>query len=334
MATDVYREEGGLPRAVTALVTGATGFLGSYVMAALGAAAHGFDIAAPNTQALAIAPGLAARFSQGQVTDPARLFDVCRTQGIDAIVHTAGLVGLDQSLSQPAATYQTNVMGFVNVCEAARQSGVRRLVLVSSNAAYHAPTGERLLETDPVFSVERGNPAGHYGTSKMMQEAVALAYATFHGLDVFVLRVTAIYGFGMRSPLYIKPMVEDAVAGRPTRLSHGGPMKRDYTYVLDAAAAVRAALQAPSDHPGARVLNAAAGRVVTAADVAAIVRATLPGADIEIGDALTPLEAENVKMRAPLDVSQAATVLGWSPAWTLEAGIADYARRLRQFQAG
>lgn len=319
---------------MTTLVTGATGFLGSYLMAALGAEAHGFDVAPPGAEALAIAPGLDQRCSQGQVTDPARLFDVCGRNGVDTIVHMAGLVGLDASLAQPATTYQTNVMGFVNVCEAARQTGVRRLVLVSSNAAYHAPTGDRLVETDPVFSIERGNPAAHYGTSKMMQEAVALAYATFHGLDVFVLRVTAIYGFGMRSPMYIKPMVEDAVAGRATRFGHGGPMKRDYTYVLDAAGAVLAAVRAPPGHTGPRVLNAAAGRAVTAAEVAAIVRAVIPGADIEIGSTLTPLEAENVKMRAPLDVSQAAAVLGWSPAWTLEAGIADYAGRLRQIRTG
>jgi len=317
---------------VTTLVTDATGFLGSHVMAALGPEAHGFDIAPPGPDARTTAPGIADRISLGQITDSARLFDVLRAHPADTVVHTAGLVGLDLSLSQPATTYQTNLMGFVNVCEAARQTGVRRLVLVSSNAAYHAPTGPRLTETDPVFSIERGNPAGHYGTSKMMQEAVAMAYATCHGLDVFVLRVTAIYGFGMRSPIYIKPMVEDAVAGRPTRFTHGGPMKRDYTYVLDAATAVLAAMRAPQ--PGPHILNASAGAAATASEVAAIVSAVIPGADIEIGDTLTSLEAENVKMRAPLDVSRAAAILGWSPAWTLEAGIADYASRLRHAQAG
>ena len=316
---------------MTVLVTGASGFLGSYVMAALDHAAHGYDVAAPGPEALATAPSLADRISLGQITDPARLFDVCRTNKINAVVHTAGMVGLEQSLSQPTATYQTNVMGFVNVAEAARQAGVRRLVLVSSNAAYHGPGGDRLLETDPVFSIERGNPAGHYGTSKMMQEAVALAYHSFHGMDVLILRVTAIYGFGMRSPMYIKPMVEDAVAGRRTRFASGGPMKRDYTYVLDCAAAILLALDAPSSPQ--RVLNVSAGRAVTAAEVAEIVRKVLPGADIAIGDGLTPLEAENIKMRAPLDIQAARHALGWSPAWTLEAGIADYADRLRRFAA-
>jgi len=321
---------------VTVLVTGAAGFLGSYVMAALaasGLAAHGYDLVPPGQDALAAAPGMQDRCSLGGVTDPARLFDVIRAQRADAVVHAAGLVGLEASLQQPAAFYGANVMGFVNVCEAARQAGMRRVVLVSSNAAYHAPAGDKLREDDAVFSITRGNPAGHYGASKMMQEAAGLAYATHHGLDVVALRVTAIYGHGMRSPMYIKPMVEDAVAGRPTRLPGGGPMRRDYTYVLDCADAVLRAVAAPAWGDAPRVLNVAAGHAVTATEVAGVVRAVVPGADITIADALTPAEAENNRMRASLDVSAAAAALGWTPAWPLAAGIADYARRLRQYGA-
>ena len=322
---------------MTVLVTGAAGFLGSYVMAALAAAgerAQGVDVAAPAAAALAVAPVLADHCSLGQVTDAARLFDLCRTHRVDSLVHAAGLVGLEPSLAQPAAFYDVNVMGFVNVCEAARQAGARRVVLVSSNAAYHAATGAMLVETDPVSSVEHGNPAGHYGASKMMQEAIGLAYATFHGLDVLALRVTAIYGFGMRNPMYIKPMVEDAVAGRPTRLPTGGAMRRDYTYVLDCAEAVLRALAASPERPGSRVLNVAAGQARTAAEVAAVVRAVIPGADIVIGDALTPMEAANNRMRASLDVSAARAAIGWSPAWPLADGIRDYAARLRTHAGG
>ena len=79
----------------------------------------------------------------------------------------------------------------------------------------------------------------------MAAEAAGLAYASFQELDFLSLRVTAIYGFGMRSPMYIKPMVEDAVLGRPTRFATGGRMKRDYTHVLDCADGVLAALSAP-----------------------------------------------------------------------------------------
>src|SRR5882724_463912 len=191
-------------------------------------------------------------------------------------------------------------MGLVHVCEAARQLGMRKLVSISSNAAYHKGAGERLTETDPPFSVTRGNPAGHYGTSKMAGEAIGIAYAGFQDVDYLALRITAIYGFGMRSAMYIKPVVENAVLRQPTRFATGGPMRRDYTHVLDCCDAIVLALDAPRLAPGAqRVLNVAAGNAFTAAEVAAIVRRVIPSADIEIGDMLTPLEAQNVKMRKP-----------------------------------
>jgi UDP-glucose 4-epimerase len=244
----------------------------------------------------------------------------------------AGIVGLEVSLQQPVATYQTNVMGQVNVCEVARQLQMRRVVFVSSNAAYHKGSGSGLVETDPAFSIRDGNPAGHYGTSKMAAEAIGLAYATFQHLDFLSLRVTAIYGFGMRSPMYIKPMVENAVLGRPTRFSTGGLMKRDYTHVLDCSDGIVAALRAPRWSAGEqRVINIASGKARTAAEVAKTVRDTIPGADIEIGDTLTPLEEQNVRMRASLDIAAAKRLLNWSPKWPLEAGVSEYADAFRRY---
>ena len=319
------------------LVTGGTGFLGGYLVAALETAGHAvfaFDVAPPSPEMLSVAPTLAARFRPGQIGDLARLFEVCRGEQIEAIIHAAGMVGLETSLAQPLATYQVNVMGLVHVCEVARQLRLRKLIAISSNAAYHKGAGDRLVETDPPFSVTAGNPAAHYGTSKMAGEAIGMAYATFQDVDFLSLRITAIYGFGMRSPMYIKPMVENAVRGVPTRFATGGPMRRDYTHVLDCCGAILLALDAPRLAAGAqRVLNVAAGRACTAAQVAEAVRRIIPGAVIEIGDTLTPLEAENVKMRAPLDIAAAKRVLGWTPQWPLEDGIRQYAARFREYIA-
>ena len=106
------------------LVTGGAGFLGGYIMAdllRLGHEAFAYDIAPPAPDTLAISPDIAVRFRAGQINDIARLFDVCRGEKIDAIIHSAGMVGLEPSLQQPIATYQTNIMGLVNVCEVARQ---------------------------------------------------------------------------------------------------------------------------------------------------------------------------------------------------------------------
>ena len=134
------------------LVTGGAGFLGGYIMAALqrqGHEAFAYDIAPPGADTLAVSPDIATRFRAGQINDIARLFAVCRAEKIEAIIHSAGMVGLEPSLEQPIATYQTNVMGLINVCEVARQLEMRRVVFVSSNAAYHKSSGAALVETDP-----------------------------------------------------------------------------------------------------------------------------------------------------------------------------------------
>ena len=317
------------------LVTGGAGFLGGYLMAELARQGHeafAYDILPPNAETLAVAPDLTDRLRIGQIGDIARLFDVCRSEKIEAIIHAANIVGLQPSLREPVTTYQTNVMGQVNVCEVARQLQMRRVVYVSSNAAYHKGSGSSLVETDPAFSIRDGNPAGHYGTSKMAAEAIGLTYATFQDLDFLSVRITAIYGFAMRSPLYIKPMVENAVLGRPTRFATGGRMKRDYTHVLDCSEGIVTALQAPRWNAGEqRVINVASGNARTAAEVAQTVRDIIPGADIEIDDALTPLEEQNVKMRASLDVAAAKRLLHWSPKWPLEAGVAEYAEAFRRY---
>jgi len=316
------------------LVTGGAGFLGGYIMAALQRQGHesiAYDIAPPGPDTVAVMPDIAKRFRSGQINDIARLFAVCRTEKIDAIIHSAGMVGLEPSLEQPIATYQTNIMGLINVCEVARQLEMRRVVFVSSNAAYHKGSGATLVETDPAFSIRDANPAGHYGTSKMAAEAIGLAYANFQNVDFLAIRITAIYGFGMRSPMYIKPMVENAVLGKPTRFATGGRMKRDYTHVLDCSDGLVTALQAPPWKAGEqRVINVAGGSARTASEVAQIVRNTIPGADIEIGENLTSLEEQNVKMRASLDIAAAKRLLNWSPQWPLEQGVAEYAETFRR----
>ena len=316
------------------LVTGGAGFLGGYIMAALqqkGHEAFAYDIAPPSVDTLAVSPDIASRFRSGQINDIARLFEVCRSDSIEAIIHSAGMVGLEPSLEQPIATYQTNIMGLVNVCEVARQLSMRRVVFASSNAAYHKASGATLVETDPAFSIRDANPAGHYGTSKMAGEAIGIAYASFQDLDFLAIRITAIYGFGMRSPMYIKPMVENSVLGKPTRFATGGRMKRDYTHVLDCSDGIVTALMSPPWKVGEqRVINVASGNARTAGEVAKIVRDTIPGADIEIGDELTPLEEQNVKMRTSLDIAAAKRLLNWSPQWPLEKGIFEYAETFRR----
>jgi len=311
------------------MVTGGAGFLGTWLRKTLAEHGHtvfSYDIDTPDVISAYLYPQSMDTVYTGSVDDIDALLHACQRADVDAIVHTAGRVGFAASLQDPVGFYHTNVIGTANVCEAARQLGVKKLILISSNTVYHAENvRNKLRETDAVVSVTTGNPNGHYGASKLAAEAVALAYGEFHGLDVLALRVPAIYGFGMRIPLYIKPMVENAVLGKSTRFASGGPMTRDYTHVRDCCQAVALALSGECRAAGGqRVFNVAAGRLASAAQIAAIVRREIPGADIEIGDTLTPAEAANMRYRHAHDTQAIQNLLGWQSAWPLQAGIRDY----------
>jgi nucleoside-diphosphate-sugar epimerase len=318
------------------LVTGGAGFLGAHLVSALQAAGHecfAYDVANAGPELLAVAPTLAQRLRIGSIEDGERLLEACRADRIELIVHAAARLGLEPSLADPVGFYRTNVLGQVNVCEVARKLGLPKVIAISSNAVYHPGAGDRLVETDPAFSVTRANPAAHYGTSKLAAEAIGMAYAEFHGLEFLALRVTAVYGFGMRAPIHVKPMVENGVLRKPTRFETGGPMKRDYTHVADCCDALVKAVELGRLPPGSqRIFNVAAGRVHTVDEVAEVVRRIVPGADIEVGPGLTPVQEANVRMRAPLDTTAARKLLRWTPRLSLEDGIAEYAERYRQYE--
>ncbi|PPK46595.1 nucleoside-diphosphate-sugar epimerase [Trinickia symbiotica] len=318
------------------LVTGGAGFVGAYIFEALteaGSEVYAYDRAQVASDLAWVAKDLPDALISGEIADVASLSSACRSVRPDVIVHAAARVGLEPSLEDPSGFYQTNVMGFVNVCEVARALDVRKIVLISSNTACHAGVGPVQKEADPAFSIVRANPSAHYGTSKMIAEAIGMSYGQFHGIDFLALRVAAVYGFGMRTPLYIKPMIENAVDGIRTTFSTGGRMKRDLTHVRDVARAVAAAVHFDGTQPGqSHVINIAAGSLVSPTEIARIVRSMVPGAEIEIGDALTPLEEENLKSRVPLDIKLARDSLGWTPQFQIARGIAEYLQTYRKYR--
>jgi nucleoside-diphosphate-sugar epimerase len=321
------------PRRV--VVTGGTGFVGAHVCRALADRGHApvaVSNEGPDRVSRAILGEQAARVEHVllDITRADDCTECLSAARADAIVHAAGRVGMEASLADPRGFYAANVMGTLNVCEAARRTGTRKLVALSSNAVYYPDPADRTDEQRRTASLASGNPAAHYGSTKRAAEAVVLDYAAYAGLDAIALRVASVYGFGMRSAIYVKPLVEHAVRGTPLRLPTGGRMARDYTAVADVARVVTAALDVDGATLAQRVFNVSGGALFTAADVAALVRALVPSARIEVGDALTDAEAANLPMRAALDCRAAAASFGFSPT-SLRDGLAAYVEDYRRF---
>ncbi|WP_267128258.1 NAD-dependent epimerase/dehydratase family protein [Baekduia soli] len=154
------------------------------------------------------------------------------------------------------------------------------------------------------------------------------------GLDVRIVRPSAVYGLGMNFPIYVRPMVEAAVAGQPVAFASGGPVARDYTHVKDLAGITMALLDGPADAD--RTFFGATGRdLVSASRVAELVRELVPGADITIADVVGPADRfESGGFRGRLSIDNAREQLGWAPRFgDIRDGLAEYVDSLRAYRA-
>jgi UDP-glucuronate 4-epimerase len=295
------------------LVTGSAGFIGNPVAVAVageGWEAIGFDIAAGG------APITNVQTVRGNVTDAHQIYHVLREHAIDTIVHTGGFSGPMLERENPFLVCHTNVLGTLNLLEAARVTRVKRFVFLSSAHAY-GDTPPAPVSEDAPFGTR-----DIYGASKASSDLLLRAYREQHGLDAVALRVSNGYGPGRMTSEVIRTMLQDAIAHRPTRLAFGGGYGRTFLYVKDAVSAVIAAIKAPAVAQAA--YNVTGSEFVRIEVVAGIVRKLFPDADITLAPGVDPLGYR----REQLDISAAQRDLRWSPSWTLERGIADYAQWL------
>jgi UDP-glucose 4-epimerase len=269
----------------------------------------------------------------GDVLDMPRLLDVIKRHRITHIVHAAAFVGA-VSAANPALSVQVNVMGMVNVLEAARAFDVARVVYTSAKGVYGPALGEYGAPTyKPVPEDHPKNPKRIYDSAKLMAEQVGLYYQANMGMDVVVLRFATTYGPGKTARHgkmgVTSQIVENPANGLPFRLPQGGDEKDDFIYNKDSAHGIYLACMAKN--PKSRVYNIGTGVGITLNDVARVVRKHLPHAEIEIGPGLNflgmPYPASSV-----YDISRARAELGFAPQYDLEHGIADYLDSLKRLK--
>ena len=321
------------------LVTGGAGFAGSYVVRRLlddGERPVVFDLSdyRPESRFVVGPQAGAVPFERGSIDNWPRVMEVVQRYRPKAIVHLAMIMDVPMLDRNPLLALTVNVGGACTVFEAARLFGVDRVVTFSTIAVH----GKRIYEpidADHPTVTARVGPVGAYSAAKLSMEAFAFAYADSFGLDVKIVRPSALYGFGMSwmAPNYMKNIVEPALLGQPVRLATGGPVPRDYANVVDLAGLTAAILRGRRDTD--RVVDAGTGQPLrTGGDVGQIVRDLVPGAAIEVGDAWTDDDRAEQVFRGRISVDNAREQLGWQPQFAdLKAGVADYVARFRAFQA-
>lgn len=327
----------GVPR--TVVVTGGAGFAGGYVVRELldrGYRVVVLDLADFRSETrFVIGSGMAeVTLERGSIDNFPRVLEVVLKHKPWAIAHLGAIMDIHLLDLNPMLALKVNVEGTLNVFEAARLHGVSRVVMFSTIAAIGRRLYEPIDGNHPTITARDG-PLGAYSAAKVAAEAFAFAYNQSFGLDTRIVRPSALYGFGMSwfAPNYMKQIVEPAVLGEPVRLASGGQVPRDYVHAVDLATLALAVIEGPEDAD--RVFYAATGRPLrTGGDVGRIVRKLLPGAIVEIGDAWTDVDRDELRIRGQISIAHAQEQLGWSPRYAdLEQGIAEYVERLRAFVA-
>ena len=311
---------------MTVLVTGAAGYIGSVVAERLIEHGHGVAALDDLSQGHRAAVPPAAAFMEGDLRDRARLAEVMSTVRPDAVVHLAAEALVGESVTEPAKFFEVNVTGGLNLLDAMRAGGVRRLVFSSTAAVYGEPGETPIREDAPL------RPVNAYGASKLAFERALPWYASAYGLRHVSLRyfnacgATAERGEHHVPETHLIALLLDVALGlRPGIRIFGtdydtpdGTCIRDYVHVGDIADAHLLALDRIDD-VGAGAFNLGNGAGFSNREVVAAAR-RVTGHAIPATDA--PRRAGD-PARLVASADRARAVLDWSPRYTtLEAMIA------------
>ena len=303
-------------------VTGAAGFIGSTLVDRL--LADGHQVVGIDNLSTGVAANLEHAFRYNALSP--RRFTFVRTdilapelidivEGINpnVIFHLAAQVDPGASVSDPQFDARSNVLGTINVCEASRRVGVRRVVYAASGESrYGAPT------CPPVDENTWLDPLSPYAVAKLAGEMYLRAYAEMYDLSPICLALANVYG-PRQNPHgaagVITALASAITTGEPFAVNWGGISAHDFVYVDDVVEAFVRAGCAPIETTGR--YNVGTGQRTTVTEVQGLISAALDGSsppsfDMDRGDELHAIA---------MNVTKAEKELGWKPTVDLAQGI-------------
>jgi nucleoside-diphosphate-sugar epimerase len=296
-----------------ALVTGGAGFIGSNLVRLLLRNNHSVTVLDDlSTGYLKNLDGLDVKFIQGDICNAALAENAA--EGNDVIFHLAASVGRQKSLNNPQRDSEVNLIGTTNVLEAARKSGVGRVVYTSSAAIF----GELL--TMPIAEDHPINPDSPYGVSKLAGEKQALCYADLYDIQVVCLRYFNVYGIHQRFDAYgnVIPIFAQRLHNlQPITIYGDGEQTRDFVNVKDVAMANFLSATVASN---SGVYNIGSGTNITINALAGMMKA-ITGIDVPI--AYAPMRPADVK-HCRAEITKAQGDLNFKPDGDIKSGLTEY----------
>ena len=305
------------------LVTGAAGFIGSWIAETLlrqGQAVAGLDNfetgRRENIEAVeqaARASGAAFTLRQADLRDAEAVAAACR--GIEVIFHQAALPSVPRSIRDPRTSHTANIDGTFNLLEGARAAGVRRVVYAASSSAYGNQPGFPRVETMVPM------PIAPYPVQKLAGEMYMRSYWQVYGLETVALRYFNIFGPRQvpDSP-YSGVMAKwtlGMLRGERPPIFGDGEQGRDFTFVANAVAANLLAAAAPKEQVAGRVFNIACGGRHTLNETFRILAELL---DFKQQPIYGPERAGDIQ-NSLADISAAREAFGYVPTVSFEEGL-------------
>jgi UDP-glucuronate 4-epimerase len=332
------------------LVTGAAGFIGYYVARRLAEAGRQvvgldnlnayYDPALKRARLAELARYPNFNFVQRDLADREGMAALFAEHRFPRVVHLAAQAGVRHSLVDPHAYIDANVVGFLNVLEGCRHNGCRHLLYASSSSVYGANTKLPFSTADNV-----DHPVSLYAASKKANEGMAHAYAHLFGVPATGLRFFTVYGPWGRPDMAMWLFAQAIAEGRPLRLFNHGRMKRDFTYIDDAAEAVVRLVDKPAQSDPAwsgdapdparsrapwRLYNIGNNKPVEVMEVVRLLEAAL-GREALIE--LAPMQPGDVP-ETYADVADLEAAVGFRPKTPIEEGVRRFVGWFEDYRRG
>jgi UDP-glucose 4-epimerase len=250
------------------------------------------------------------------------LISTIDAHGIDTIVNTASVIG--KRVGDPIHFgYALNVGGALAVADAARLTGIKRVIHISTFGAYNW----RKITEGPVVEDNLLGQGTAYSNSKVSQEMILEAYAADSGFDLFMLRLGNVFGVGhfwggSGGGQKVQDLVMAGITGETAKIPREQTMDFVYLYARDCGRAID--ICATADAQAEKTFNIAYPFVTSFDELVASVREHLPDLKVDIVPGAPPLNRA-----LPLDITRAREMLGWEPRYTMEEAFGDYIADLK-----
>jgi UDP-glucuronate 4-epimerase len=314
---------------MTTLVTGAAGFIGFHVCDRLlssGKRVIGldnlnpyYDVSLKRARLALLKRHKEFTFYQDDIQNLSGLRNIFRSHPIERICNLAAQAGVRYSLKDPFSYQKSNMEGFLNILELARENRIANLVYASSSSVYGKNRKIPFSVDDRV-----DHPVSLYGATKKANELMAHAYSHLYGLPTAGLRYFTVYGPWGRPDMALFLFTEAIVKDRPIDVYNYGRMKRDFTYIDDIVEGTIAAIERPFPY---EIFNLGNSQSVELLEFIQIIEEKLGK---RARKNMLPIQPGDVP-ETSADIGKSRELLGFEPRTSIREGIISFLKWYRDY---